>query len=228
MTIDIQALKAAAEAATPGPWTAYAATDDLHPVRAKNGRIVADVGYSGTLDRDVDNAAYIASASPNVILSMIAELEQLRAALDAQGALTETYRDLAMAAASAKPVEQEPAKLTIAVKALEEISAWKFGWDGDCGVTRVAYDVLAAIELAAPQAQQAAPSWINVKDRLPEVGQGVIAYRPTAPQTQDDAMVITFFSGREQESWQGVKHQFDCLCHPSHWMPLPAAPEVQP
>lgn len=72
-----------------------------------------------------------------------------------------------------------------------------------------------------------APSgWISVKDRLPEVGQGVIAYRPTAQQTSDPTVCVTFYSGREKEDWQGVKHSFDCLCHPSHWMPLPAAPQV--
>ncbi len=33
-------------------------------------------------------------------------------------------------------------------EALEKISVWKFGWDGDCGVTRVADDALEAIDAA--------------------------------------------------------------------------------
>lgn len=41
-------------------------------------------------------------------------------------------------------------RLDIARKALEEISDWKFGWDGDCGVTKRADDALAAIDVIAP------------------------------------------------------------------------------
>jgi len=84
---------------------------------------------------------------------------------------------------------------------------------------------------APPQIAQPAPSlpdgWISVEDRLPEIGQGVIAYRPTAQQTSDPTICVTFYRGRgfEREDWQGVVHGFDCLCHPSHWMPLPAAPK---
>lgn len=67
--------------------------------------------------------------------------------------------------------------------------------------------------------------WISVEDRLPEVGQGVIAYRPTAHLSNDPPITITFYAGGfRNESWQGVKHGFDCLCHPSHWMPLPDVP----
>lgn len=41
-------------------------------------------------------------------------------------------------------------QLKIAIKALEDVSDWKFGWDGDCGVTRCADEALAAIEAIAP------------------------------------------------------------------------------
>jgi len=41
-------------------------------------------------------------------------------------------------------------KLKIAIKALEDVSTWTFGWDGDCGVTRCADEALSAIEAIAP------------------------------------------------------------------------------
>lgn len=75
-TQDLQKLKAAALAATPGPWKAHASTETLHPVRTENGRIVADVGYSGSLDRDAENAAFIAAANPAAILELIALAER--------------------------------------------------------------------------------------------------------------------------------------------------------
>jgi hypothetical protein len=89
-----------------------------------------------------------------------------------------------------------------------------------------AVEVAAVIRALGTAAAPVPSGWISVKDRLPEVGQGVIAYRPTAQQTSDPTVCVTFYSGREKEDWQGVKHSFDCLCHPSHWMPLPAAPQV--
>lgn len=74
-------LEAAARAATPGPWNVDVPTDTLHAIRSENGRIIADVGYSGSLDRDAENAAFIAAANPDVVLGLIADL---RAALQAQ------------------------------------------------------------------------------------------------------------------------------------------------
>ncbi|TQK10196.1 DUF551 domain-containing protein [Herbaspirillum sp. SJZ107] len=94
------------------------------------------------------------------------------------------------------------------------------------------YYLTADVErlLAAQSAKQGPqPSaWISVDERLPELGQKVIAYRPTAAQTSDPTINIIRYTGRERESWQGVKHGFDCICHPTHWMPLPAAPGTQP
>jgi Lar family restriction alleviation protein len=69
-------------------------------------------------------------------------------------------------------------------------------------------------------------NWISVKDRMPEPGQQVIAYRPTAELTQDSMVRIVRYlgAGRERESWQGVRHGFDCICHPTYWMPMPGTP----
>lgn len=49
-------------------------------------------------------------------------------------------------------------RLDLARKALEEISDWKFGWDGDCGVTKRADEALAAIDAIAPPVAARRPS----------------------------------------------------------------------
>lgn len=90
----------------------------------------------------------------------------------------------------------------------------------------------AAADLAASTAVQAPvrevpEGWISVNDRLPAIGSQVIAYRPTAESTHDDAVMLTRYSGVERISWQGISHGFECICHPSHWMPLPVAPVQQ-
>ena len=51
---------------TPGPWTEFEPTDTLHAVRSVLGKIVADVGYSGTIEGDKANARLIA-ASPDLL-----------------------------------------------------------------------------------------------------------------------------------------------------------------
>jgi hypothetical protein len=75
----------------------------------------------------------------------------------------------------------------------------------------------------------AVPQWISVQDLLPQEGQQVIAYRPTAAETQDSPLKFVRYLGPKsgRESWQGVTHHFDCVCHPTHWMPLPAAPAAE-
>ena len=47
---------------TPGPWAEFEPTDTLHAVRSVLGKIVADVGYSGTIEGDKANARLIAAA----------------------------------------------------------------------------------------------------------------------------------------------------------------------
>jgi hypothetical protein len=66
--------------------------------------------------------------------------------------------------------------------------------------------------------------WISIADKLPEIGQRVLAYRPTAEATHDDKIMLVVFTGTITESWQGVKHRFGCICHPTHWMAAPKEP----
>lgn len=92
----------------------------------------------------------------------------------------------------------------------------------------IAAALAAAPATPAAQAQQpAGDGWIACADRLPEAGQQVIAYRPTAHQTQDEPVRLVRYLGdgrNPRRSWQGVLHCFDCICHVTHWMPLPPAP----
>ena len=74
------------------------------------------------------------------------------------------------------------------------------------------------------QQQELVSAWISVDERLPTVGQHVIAYRPTAHITEDPTICITFYSGIAKTDWQNVEHAFYCLCHPSYWQPMPAPP----
>lgn len=99
---DLQKLKAAALAATPGPWAWHQACT---PIREAGGEIVGDdplpygdlytseeyemiddngepVSESLTIAEEVgiNNLRYLGEASPDVILCLIAEVEQARAA----------------------------------------------------------------------------------------------------------------------------------------------------
>ena len=76
------------------------------------------------------------------------------------------------------------------------------------------------------QAKLAEREWVSVTDRLPEPGTLCLAYRPTAPETNDNVLLLQTYHGGEywNVSWQGVKHQWSNICHPTHWKPLPAFP----
>lgn len=70
-------------------------------------------------------------------------------------------------------------------------------------------------------------AWVPVAERLPEEGHAVVLYRPLAHLTQDPDICIGWNTGRKNESPQGVKHTFDCWCHPTHWLPLPVTPNAK-
>ena len=79
----IQELKRLARKASPGPWSTFGEKQTI--VLAASGRVISDstrsMLYRPTLmDRATgkDNAAFIASASPDLILQMIRELEKPR------------------------------------------------------------------------------------------------------------------------------------------------------
>ena len=87
---DYEALRAAAEAATPGPWTAYLDHWSIEVQCAERTPVVAWLGFDDS-DRPrrqhKANAAYIAAMSPDVALDLLAQLAEQRereAAKDAE------------------------------------------------------------------------------------------------------------------------------------------------
>ncbi|HCT8382074.1 TPA: DUF551 domain-containing protein [Citrobacter freundii] len=64
--------------------------------------------------------------------------------------------------------------------------------------------------------------WIPVSERMPDEGSEVIVFRPRAEESNDPPVkTATYKGGRE------YYHGFDCYCEPTHWMPLPAAPQQE-
>lgn len=87
-------------------------------------------------------------------------------------------------------------------------------------------NIYAAMVEAAPQPQNAPhnipeiiPGWIPVSERVPEKGQAVLVYRPKAHEGGDSDVRVAVY-GRHN-----FEHGFGCYWEPSHWMPLPAAPQ---
>lgn len=64
--------------------------------------------------------------------------------------------------------------------------------------------------------------WISVDDKLPEIGVDVLVYRPKAKESNDPPIAVSRrgWEGKASQSHQGVRHCFECWCHPSHWMPI--------
>ena len=64
--------------------------------------------------------------------------------------------------------------------------------------------------------------WVACSERMPEEGSKVIVFRPRASESNDPTVkTATYKGGRE------YYHGFDCYCEPTHWMPLPAAPQQE-
>ena len=77
---DLDALEALAKGATPGPWEA-ARNDSLQPANALDvwGRAGSNLVAS---DVEADDGRFIAAASPDVVLDLIAEVRRLEKMLD--------------------------------------------------------------------------------------------------------------------------------------------------
>lgn len=95
MTDKIEALKEKAIAATPGPWFVSGVRfrmnmTDWHSVNRYNETLkrddnIACVGFDTRSGDGLNDAAYIAAASPDVILSLLSELDRLRSSNEANG-----------------------------------------------------------------------------------------------------------------------------------------------
>ncbi|EOT4047006.1 DUF551 domain-containing protein [Escherichia coli] len=63
-------------------------------------------------------------------------------------------------------------------------------------------------------------AWISCSEQMPSAGEQVLAYRPDAPESNDPLIKMATYVGGSAHG-----HGFDCYCKPTHWMPLPAAPQ---
>lgn len=64
--------------------------------------------------------------------------------------------------------------------------------------------------------------WISCSEQMPSAGEQVLAYRPDAPESNDPLIKMATYVGGSAHG-----HGFDCYCKPTHWMPLPAAPQQE-
>lgn len=64
--------------------------------------------------------------------------------------------------------------------------------------------------------------WVACSERMPSAGDQVLAYRPDAPESNDPLIKMATYVGGSAHG-----HGFDCYCKPTHWMPLPAAPQQE-
>ncbi|MGT1784212.1 DUF551 domain-containing protein [Enterobacter hormaechei subsp. xiangfangensis] len=64
--------------------------------------------------------------------------------------------------------------------------------------------------------------WVACSERMPSAGEQVLAYRPAAPESNDPLIKMATYVGGSAHG-----HGFDCYCKPTHWMPLPAAPQQE-
>ncbi|EDF6391555.1 DUF551 domain-containing protein [Salmonella enterica subsp. enterica serovar Schwarzengrund] len=64
--------------------------------------------------------------------------------------------------------------------------------------------------------------WISCSEQMPSAGEQVLAYRPDAPESNDPLIKMATYVGGSAHG-----HGFDCYCKPTHWMPLPAVPQLE-
>lgn len=77
-------------------------------------------------------------------------------------------------------------------------------------------------QTAIPQVPVTPDGWISCSERMPSAGEQVLAYRPDAPESNDPLIKMATYVGGSAHG-----HGFDCYCKPTHWMPLPAAPQLE-
>lgn len=62
--------------------------------------------------------------------------------------------------------------------------------------------------------------WVACSERMPSAGDQVLAYRPSALESNDPLIKMAKYIGMSAHG-----HGFDCYCKPTHWMPMPTAPQ---
>ncbi|MDG0008562.1 ead/Ea22-like family protein [Escherichia coli] len=195
------------------------------------------------------NAEFIAAANPATVLALLDELERKQQYIKRRDQENE---DIALTVGKLR-VELEAAKKRIAELEAEPVSqAYNLAeliegmevsidvstCDADLG-NRYFGTVTEASELDTAKngyillVQDAEPNfdingnspvtpdgWISCSEQMPSAGEQVLAYRPDAPKSNDPLIKMATYVGGSAHG-----HGFDCYCKPTHWMPLPAAPQ---
>jgi hypothetical protein len=110
-------------------------------------------------------------------------------------------------------------------KRVEESVAAHCGWDSYHPT--IMRDVAAELERELAEATSRisdSQKWVPVAERLPEIGDTVLAYWTPNPHavTNIRSWGITTF---QSWGWVGVDDPDDHYGIPTHWMPLPEAPK---
>ncbi|EOK2739823.1 ead/Ea22-like family protein [Escherichia coli] len=195
------------------------------------------------------NAEFIAAANPATVLALLDELERKQQYIKRRDQENE---DIALTVGKLR-VELEAAKKRIAELEAEPVSqAYNLAeliegmevsidvstCDADLG-NRYFGTVTEVSELDTAKngyillVQDAEPNfdingnspvtpdgWISCSEQMPSAGEQVLAYRPDAPESNDPLIKMATYVGGSAHG-----HGFDCYCKPTHWMPLPAAPQ---
>ncbi|MER1658243.1 DUF551 domain-containing protein [Enterobacter cloacae] len=82
--------------------------------------------------------------------------------------------------------------------------------------------LLKKAESRCSNSPMALDGWVACSERMPSAGEQVLAYRPDAPESNDPLIKMATYVGGSAHG-----HGFDCYCKPTHWMPLPAAPQQE-
>ena len=200
--IDLSAIKAAAEAATPGPW----ATDDPWIVYAKIDKKVVYLAKTSQLDtmpsQFLKDAAFIAAANPAAVLELIALTERL------QSELTAAHEQLGY---NAKPNDsQEWARISGAVAhQLIERHADDWREAGDMmeafAASRAAARPAVVLSDEPPQDQLSLPGWL--RHFAADSGYSHNDYADTMRQAADE---IERLSAQQAPAGAIPEHWRDC------------------
>lgn len=232
--IDKQALRTAAENATPGEWC----TDDYHGVIADAGLNANYYIASCSGPDNRSNKRFIAAANPATVLALLDEL----AFLDKRNAeLNSTLERWAVdRAQSASELEEKDAQVAHLTAERDALRESEMG-DAKHSNTRAAADIYfqlveecqipaggSLVEYVSELRERAAmlqgadgnSQWVACSERMPEEGQEVIVMDTWRGKVQSGMIY-------EDGCFVDFNELYYKVDSPSHWMPLPAAPQQE-